>query len=70
MDIKSSKHDFHMDPRMADTVAAYIQTLMNNLESDPRMEGFLSEDDMNVLREAHNIALDVADAVRNPSKWW
>ncbi len=67
--IKASKYNFHIDPRMADTVADYIWTFINNLEDDPDMHEFLSTEEMDVLREAHSIATDVASALRDPDEW-
>lgn len=67
--ITSSVEEFHIDPRMADTVAQYLWTFINNLEEDPDMDEFLSEEEMNVLREAHGIATDVASALTDPDEW-
>ncbi len=60
---------FRMSPGMADATAEYILTLLNNLDSDERMNGFLSQDEVDTLMDAMSIAEDVADALRHPDKW-
>ena len=42
---------------------------MNNLESDYRMQDFLSQDELDVLTDAISILEDVAAEVRRQDEW-
>lgn len=46
---------FKINPLMAETAATYVQTVLNNLDSDDRMKKFLSYDEKDVLKEAISI---------------
>lgn len=67
--IVSNNHSFHMNPMMADTAVQYVVTVMNNLESDYRMQDFLSQDELDVLTDAISILEDVAAEVRRQDEW-
>lgn len=67
--IVSNDHSFRMNPMMADTAVQYVVTVMNNLESDYRMQDFLSQDELDVLTDAISILEDVAAEVRRQDEW-